>query len=341
LIAHRALSSRAAWPTYFAVVLLRHRGLPRLRQAHARLDLGAGEVDARIEPHADRRARAISRCDSSQPNHVMQWGLAVGQRLRAGTSRCSAMSMRATSARRQPRSALRAASIIPPCHEERDRPVEGRHRRCRWPGVWMHASFLNVGDTRSPKSLGNFTPAHRSRSRGVSPLSLFRWMCFTAKLPPARLHRRRHQGGAASAPAASATSSLRAGGERSPRRTLGRPLRGASRRSRVWHDLNLPQAIAWCRARAQANRTEAAARGSAPSSISTACSACGWPKCAVRSICRPTSARAHRATRSRPQKQKDWARADLLRGRSAGAALVEDTSEGVRVKVKTPLQGGA
>jgi cysteinyl-tRNA synthetase len=303
----------------------------------ARLNLEGQEAGARIEPHPDKK----SPCDFAlwklgQPNHVMQWDSPWGSGYPGWHIECSAMSMRYLGETFDVHSG--GIDHIPVHHENEIAQSEGA-TGVPLARVWLHANFLNVGETKISKSLGNFLLLTDLEKRGVSPLS-FRWLCFSAKY--------RAPLGFTDEAIKSAQRSLNGLYDfirYAPEEALTgeepwvAPLREQFAEA-VCNDLNFPQAIAVVQELVrEANRT---GQTRVLGALFDFDRVLGLRLAEARHqvVDLPADVRALVAQREAARKGKDWAASDRLRGEiGARGYIVEDTSEGVRVKVKDALQG--
>ncbi len=300
----------------------------------ARLDLDAQEAGARIEPHPDKRNPSdFALWKLAQPHHIMQWDSPWGRGYPGWHIECSAMAMHYLGETFD----LHSGGIdhIPVHHENEIAQSEGATGK-PFATIWLHANFLNIGDTKISKSLGNFLILSDLAARGIPPLA-FRLFCFTGKYrqplnftdDSLRAAQKTLQGihdFVRHAP------DLALEGEES----FVAPLRERFDEA-VCNDLNLPVALA-----VTLELIHLAHRHAAPRILSALFQfdeVLGLDLKRVREEGEevPTPVRALVTEREGARRNKEWSRADALREEIAGEGYaVEDTAQGVRVKKRIP-----
>jgi len=304
----------------------------------ARLSLEGQEAGKRVEPNPDKKTPSdFALWKLNQPNHVMAWDSPWGRGYPGWHIECSAMSMRYLGETFD----LHSGGIdhIPVHHENEIAQSEGA-TGVPLAVVWLHANFLNIGDTKISKSLGNVLLLADLRARGVSPMS-FRYLCFTAKYRQPLVFT-----DTAIQAAQKVLNGLYDFVRYAPEEALTgeepwvAPIREQFAEA-VCNDLNLPQALAAVQELVrEANRT---GQPRVLGALFDFDRVLGLRFAEVRRevVDLPADVRAMAAEREAARKGRDFAAADRLRTEiGARGYLVEDTVEGVRVKRKDALQDG-
>lgn len=146
----------------------------------ARLDIKGLKAGARIEIGQKKNKTDFALWKFSLPNEKreMEWDSPWGKGFPGWHIECSAMSMKYLGEQFD----IHTGGIdhIPVHHTNEIAQSEGATDKKPFVKYWMHLNFLNFGEEKMSKSIGNIKNLDQLISDGIEPMA-FRYLCLTAK----------------------------------------------------------------------------------------------------------------------------------------------------------------
>ncbi|EKD25208.1 MAG: hypothetical protein ACD_80C00103G0003, partial [uncultured bacterium (gcode 4)] len=146
----------------------------------AKLDIKGLEAGSRVEMGQKKNKTDFALWKFSAPGETrdMEWASPWGKGFPGWHIECSAMSMKYLGEQFD----IHTGGIdhIPVHHTNEIAQTEGATGKKPFVRYWMHLNFLNFGEEKMSKSIGNIKDLDELSADGIEPMA-FRYLCLTAK----------------------------------------------------------------------------------------------------------------------------------------------------------------